>query len=122
MAHPRIRCPDRKLSADDVLYRCCRLDAVLFLQLFSRKIQWSYRRCGNRKIQRDAFVSVDSYHYHGAYYGCGLSDLFRRSAKRRGACHKSDDDYTDGDHDFSCCVQLYDAGCKRGSEILSGTG
>ena len=34
VAYPWIRCPHRKLSADDVLYGCCRLDAVLFLLAF----------------------------------------------------------------------------------------
>lgn len=50
VAYPRIRCPHRKLSADDVLHRRCRLDAVLFLQLFNRKIQRPDRRRRNRKF------------------------------------------------------------------------
>ena len=122
VAYPRIRCPHRKLSADDVLHRRCRLDAVLFLQLFNRKIQRPDRRRRNRKIQRDAFISVDSCHYHADYYNCRLSDLFGGSAERRGACYKGDDDRVDGHHDFPCGLQLYDAGCQRGTEILSGAG
>ena len=44
------------------------------------------------------------------------------SAEWCGACHKSDDDCTDGRYDFPCGLQLYNARRKRGSEILSGAG
>ena len=76
----------------------------------------------NRKIQRDAFISVYSCHHDAADHDCRLSDLLCWSAEWCGACHKSDDDCTDGRYDFPCGLQLYNARRKRGSEILSGAG
>ena len=54
--------------------------------------------------------------------GDAVTDLLCWSAEWCGACHKSDDDCTDGRYDFPCGLQLYNARRKRGSEILSGAG
>ena len=48
MASSRLCCAVWKLCSDDVLYHCCRMDDVLFLQLFDWQVYGNDLRNGER--------------------------------------------------------------------------